>query len=70
MSMKANTCPCCGASLLRHVRHAELYWFCQSCRQEVPQLTVCSLANAETRTTGVLTPTAVNSLTTQTHSQT
>jgi len=69
MSMKANTCPCCGASLLRHVRHGELYWFCQSCRQEVPQLTVCSLTNAETRTTGVLTPTAVNSLNTQTHSQ-
>jgi uncharacterized Zn finger protein (UPF0148 family) len=68
MSMKANTCPCCGASLLRHVRHGELYWFCQSCRQEVPQLTCCS-TNTETRTTGVLTPTAVNSLTTQTHSQ-
>ena len=61
MSMRANTCPCCGASLLRHVRQGELYWFCQSCRQEVPQLTVSRLINAETRITGVLTPPTVNS---------
>lgn len=60
MSMKANTCPCCGASLLRHVRQGELYWFCQSCHQEVPQLTVSRSTNKETRTTKVLTPPAVN----------
>ncbi|WP_315792153.1 hypothetical protein [Fischerella sp. JS2] len=36
--MRSNTCPCCGDSLLRHVRHGELYWFCQTCRQEVPLL--------------------------------
>ncbi|BAU07139.1 MULTISPECIES: hypothetical protein [Fischerella] len=38
MNMRSNTCPCCGDSLLRHVRHGELYWFCQTCRQEVPLL--------------------------------
>ena len=45
MNMRANTCPCCGGSLLRHVRHGELYWFCQSCRQEVPLLTVVRVSH-------------------------
>lgn len=41
MSMRANSCPCCGSSmLLRHVRHGKVYWLCQSCRQEVSLLTV------------------------------
>lgn len=41
MSMRANSCPCCGSSmLLRHVRHGQIYWFCQACRQEVTLLTV------------------------------
>lgn len=60
MSMRANTCPCCGGSLLRHVRHSELYWFCLSCRQEVPLLTVTRLSTAETRNTGVTSQQAVN----------
>ncbi|TAE58410.1 MAG: hypothetical protein EAZ76_07260 [Nostocales cyanobacterium] len=45
MSQKANTCPCCGDSILRHIRHGELYWFCLSCRQEVPLLTISNFAN-------------------------
>ncbi|WGV25741.1 hypothetical protein [Halotia branconii] len=61
MNMRANTCPCCGGSLLRHVRHSELYWFCVSCRQEVPLLTVNRLPNLDTRNTGVLSQQAVNS---------
>ncbi|MEH2329239.1 hypothetical protein [Nostoc sp.] len=64
MSTRANTCPCCAGSLLRHVRHGELYWFCQSCRQEVPLLTATRLpnvANVETRNTGVVSQPAVNS---------
>jgi ribosomal protein L37AE/L43A len=61
MIMRANTCPCCGGSLLRHVRHSELYWFCQSCRQEVPLLTISRLSsNVETRNTGVVPQPAVN----------
>ncbi|BAZ83412.1 MAG: hypothetical protein ACKO9I_12600 [Sphaerospermopsis kisseleviana] len=63
MSNRANTCPCCGGSILRHVRHGELYWFCLSCRQEVPLLTISRLSNhLETRNTGVVTPSAVNSV--------
>lgn len=60
MSMRANTCPCCGGSLLRHVRHSEVYWFCLSCRLEVPLLTVNRLPNVETRNTGVLPQSTVN----------
>ncbi|MEH1949229.1 hypothetical protein [Nostoc sp.] len=65
MSTRANTCPCCGGSLLRHARHGELYWFCLSCRQEVPLLTVpllntTRLPNVETRNTGVVAQPAVN----------
>jgi ribosomal protein L37AE/L43A len=61
MSMRTNTCPCCGGSLLRHIRHSELYWFCLSCRQEVPLLTLSRLSNAETRNTGLTTQPTVNS---------
>jgi ribosomal protein L37AE/L43A len=55
MNMRTNTCPCCGGSLLRHVRHGELYWFCQSCRQEVPLLTVVRTSNSrgETQTPAI-----------------
>ncbi len=62
MSTRANTCPCCGGSLLRHIRHGELYWFCLSCRQEVPLLTVTRLPNnVESRNTKLLPQTATNS---------
>lgn len=33
-----NTCPCCSEHLLRHVRHASIYWFCPRCKQEMPVL--------------------------------
>ena len=36
--MRINTCPCCGGSLLRHARQGGLYWFCTSCRQDMPIL--------------------------------
>ncbi|MBD2165057.1 hypothetical protein H6G04_11660 [Calothrix membranacea FACHB-236] len=61
MSMRANTCPCCGGSLLRHIRHSEVYWFCLSCRQEVPLLNLSRLSNVETRNTGVLPQPTANS---------
>lgn len=61
MSMIVNNCPCCGGSLLRHVRHSELYWFCQNCRQEVPLLTVSRIPSVEARTKGVIAQQVVNS---------
>lgn len=63
MSIIVNTCPCCGSSILRHVRNHEVYWFCLSCRQEVPVLTVngVSKSNLETRNQEVLPQTALSS---------
>ena len=40
MEMQVNICPCCGDSLLRHIRRGGVYWFCSSCCQEVPLLTM------------------------------
>ncbi|WP_084639312.1 hypothetical protein [Geitlerinema sp. PCC 9228] len=31
-------CPCCSTGLLRHARHSGIYWFCPTCRQEMPLL--------------------------------
>ncbi|AFZ27312.1 hypothetical protein Cylst_5280 [Cylindrospermum stagnale PCC 7417] len=62
MSMRANTCPCCGGSVLRHVRHGELYWFCVSCRQEVPLFTINRASNIETRNLGKIPQPVVKSL--------
>ncbi len=53
MSMITDNCPCCGGSLLRHIRHGELYWLCHTCRQEVPMLTASRIPSVEARTTGV-----------------
>jgi ribosomal protein L37AE/L43A len=33
-----STCPCCSTTVLRHVRHGTIYWFCPHCWQEVPDL--------------------------------
>ena len=61
MSLRANNCPCCGGSLLRHVRHGELYWFCLSCRQEVPLLTNKNrLPNVDTRNNAGVVQTTVS----------
>ncbi|MBW4498414.1 MAG: hypothetical protein KME57_02190 [Scytonema hyalinum WJT4-NPBG1] len=61
MSLSSNSCPCCGGSLLRHVRHGEFYWFCKTCWQEVPLLSVSRMPNAEARSTGVVPQPVVKS---------
>jgi len=40
MNRKTQTCPCCDSSLLRHIRHGKVYWFCTHCWQEVPLLAI------------------------------
>ena len=30
-------CICCNSSLLRHIRHGEIYWYCPDCRQDMPE---------------------------------
>ena len=39
----ANTCCCCHGLLLRHLKCDRVYWYCQNCHQEMPNL---SLANS------------------------
>lgn len=31
-------CPCCSQPLLRHASHHKVYWFCQQCHQEMPDI--------------------------------
>lgn len=45
--MRTNNCPCCGSSLLRHARQGGVYWFCTSCWQEVPILTISKMPRPE-----------------------
>mgnify|MGYP001804381182 FL=1 len=42
-----NKCPCCQDTLLCHISHNHIYWFCPSCWQEMP---VCDLANSHSLT--------------------
>lgn len=30
-------CLCCKSSLLRHIRHGEIYLYCPDCRQAMPE---------------------------------
>ena len=48
MNLQTQPCPCCGNSLLRHVSHGKLYWFCTSCRLEVPLFAVNRTSRLET----------------------
>lgn len=48
--IRTQSCPCCGNSLLRHVRQGKLYWFCMSCWQEVPLFAVGQTLRTEATT--------------------
>ncbi len=61
MSMKVNNCPCCGSSLLRHVRQSEVYWFCKTCWQEVPSLGVTRISDLETVDSKLFRRSVINS---------
>ncbi|OKH32755.1 hypothetical protein NIES2119_25355 [[Phormidium ambiguum] IAM M-71] len=30
------SCPCCSHTLLRHIRHNQIFWYCRHCWQEMP----------------------------------
>ncbi len=32
------TCPCCSENMLHHLSGRRDYWFCPSCREEMPNL--------------------------------
>ncbi len=40
-----NNCPCCSNLLLKHWKQGRTYWYCASCRQEMPNLKLVSLVN-------------------------
>ncbi|SKB14742.1 hypothetical protein PL11201_680016 [Planktothrix sp. PCC 11201] len=35
-------CPCCSSTLLRHIRHTGVYWYCSRCHEEMPDLSLSS----------------------------
>jgi ribosomal protein L37AE/L43A len=60
--MRANSCPCCGSSLLRHARQKGIYWFCTTCHQEMMPLIEGKLPNySDTMKVRTRTLQAVNS---------
>ncbi len=41
-------CPCCEDQLLRRIRSGEVHWFCRSCWQEMPLVSLsCKFEVAE-----------------------
>ncbi|MBX2862906.1 MAG: hypothetical protein KTR27_05070 [Leptolyngbyaceae cyanobacterium MAG.088] len=44
-----NTCLCCDSSLLRHIRHSSLYWYCPTCRQDMPESTTKAVSQSFSR---------------------
>ncbi|MBR8826786.1 MAG: hypothetical protein DSM107014_02600 [Gomphosphaeria aponina SAG 52.96 = DSM 107014] len=49
-----NNCPCCAEPMLRHIRHNEIYWYCSSCHQEMPNFTALILSNKIRKETAVM----------------
>ena len=39
------TCPCCSEKMLHHLSSHRDYWFCPSCRQEMPDLDAVKRSN-------------------------
>lgn len=35
-----NDCPCCSSSMLRHIDHNRVYWYCSHCHQEMPNFSL------------------------------
>ncbi len=40
-----NNCPCCSTVLLKHGKQGKTYWYCSSCRQEMPNLELIDFVN-------------------------
>ena len=41
-----NNCPCCSSLLLKHWKQNRTYWYCATCRQEMPNLDLVSLVSS------------------------
>ncbi|GFZ94202.1 hypothetical protein [Okeania sp. KiyG1] len=51
-----HTCPCCSTTLLRHVRHNSIYWYCPRCREEMPDLESMLLSRSQVFQSQVFQP--------------
>ena len=40
-----NNCPCCSTVLLKHGKQGKTYWYCPTCRQEMPNLELVDFVN-------------------------
>ncbi|MEL6469254.1 MAG: hypothetical protein AAFQ74_05965 [Cyanobacteria bacterium J06623_4] len=36
MTERIRHCLCCDRTLLRHIDHTHIYWYCPHCRQAMP----------------------------------
>ncbi|AFY56371.1 hypothetical protein Riv7116_3929 [Rivularia sp. PCC 7116] len=52
-----NYCPCCKDTLLSHISHNHVYWFCPSCWQEMP---VSALPNSHSLTASISEKLSIN----------
>lgn len=49
-------CPCCGSPMLRHINHNRIYWYCQHCHEEMPNLSfLVNLQRSASRISSPLT---------------
>lgn len=56
-------CLCCDRSLLRHIFHAQLHWYCPHCHQFMPCATApWSLDTFPATATNILSPDASSGL--------
>ena len=47
-------CPCCSSTLLRHIRHTGVYWYCSRCHQEMPDFFLNSTEQEKEKKTAPL----------------
>ncbi|MBP0001444.1 MAG: hypothetical protein J7641_21050 [Cyanobacteria bacterium SID2] len=56
--MAVKSCPCCGKSMLQHVRTNLLYWYCSSCTFSMPAPSENGVAPLPQTATPAKTPNA------------
>ena len=52
MTMNSSiTCPCCSENMLHHLSGRRDYWYCPSCREEMPNLDAVKSSNCHHQNT-------------------
>ncbi len=47
-------CPCCNDRLIRLIDHKKIIWFCPSCRQQMPNITIPNQSQTITEEQGII----------------